>query len=327
MSSSYVILDVAARGVLYCTVPVLAGIFVYNRLTLGRCTSENQLKGKTVIITGANSGIGYETAKELARRGARVIIGCRNRSRAENAVKKLINETGNTNICWKELDTSSLKSVRAFADEVLSSEKKIHILINNAGIPGPKEKCMTEEGLEVTLATNYVGHFLLTNLLLPTLVDSAPSRIINLSSVAHFFGKLNFDDLQMEKKYNGDQAYTNSKLAVVLFTKELSRRLSGTGVTVNSVHPGVVDTPLAHGVTKVGGSAFNFFGRLFGTKSAEEGAQTSIHVAVSEEGGQLTGKYFTDCKPKLPWAIGQSEEKARKLWEATVKLTGLQAAF
>lgn len=309
---------------LYCAVLVLAGIFIYNRLTLGRCTSTNILTGKTVIITGGNSGIGYETARELARRDARVIIACRNPDRAEAAVTRLICETGNANICWKALDTSSLTSVRAFARDVLSFERNLHVLINNAGIAGTPTRCATADGVELIFATNYLGHFLLTNLLLPLLTKSSPSRVINLSSTAHFFGKMNFDDLQMERHFKSGQAYSNSKLAMILFTVELARRLSGTAVTVNAVHPGVVDTSLAHRLTKVGGTTFGIFSKLLGTKNAVEGAQTSVHVAVSDEGGLVTGKYFSDCRRASPWSAGRDLDAARKLWEASEKLTGLE---
>ncbi|XP_029844900.2 retinol dehydrogenase 12 [Ixodes scapularis] len=305
---------------------LLFGIFAYNRLTLGRCKSKNRMDGKTVVITGANTGIGYETAKELASRGARVILGCRNAQKAEAAVNQLVADTRNSNISWKLLDTSSMESVRAFAMEVLKATDSIHVLINNAGIAGPKERCVTEEGLEVTFATNYLGHFLLTNLLLPVLKSSSPSRIISLSSVAYMFGNIDFADLQsMSGKFVTGKVYSNSKLATVLFTTELARRLDGTGVTANVLHPGVVNTPLSRSLMKVGEPVFSILSTIFGVKSLVEGAQTSIHLAVADEVSDVSGAYFVDCKPKALSGRGRDPMAATKLWEASCRLVGMEA--
>ncbi|CAN7999984.1 unnamed protein product [Ixodes hexagonus] len=307
-------------------VALLFGIFAYNRLTLGRCKSKNRMDGRTVVITGANTGIGYETAKELASRGARVILGCRNAQKAEAAVDQLVADTGNPNISWKMLDTSSMGSVRTFAAEVLKTTDKVHVLINNAGIAGTKERCVTEDGFEVTFATNYLGHFLLTNLLLSTLKDSAPSRIISLSSVAYMFGNMDFADLQsMSGKFVSGKAYSNSKLATILFTRELARRLDGTGVTANVLHPGVVNTPLSRSLMKVGEPAFGILSTIFGVKSLVEGAQTSIHLAVADEVSDVSGAYFVDCKPKALSGRGMDPVAASRLWEASCQLLGLEA--
>lgn len=302
----------------------LLALFTYNRLTLGRCKSKNRMDGKTVVITGANTGIGYETAKELAARGARLVLGCRNAQKAEAATQSLIAETGNSNICWRLLDTSSLKSVRNFAQQVLASEEKVHVLINNAGIAGTKERCVTEEALEVTFATNYLGHFLLTNLLLPVLKRSVPARIINLSSVAYMFGEMDFDNLQMKTgKFVSGKAYSNSKLAMVLFTTELARRLHDTGVTANVLHPGVVNTTLSRSLMKVGEPAFSVLSTLFGNKNLVDGAQTSIYLAVADEVSDVSGEYFSDCKRKDVSRVARDVMVAKRLWEASELLAGL----
>lgn len=307
-------------------VALLFGIFAYNRLTLGRCKSKNRMDGKTVVITGANTGIGYETAKELASRGARVILGCRNAQKAEAAVDRLVADTRNSNVSWKLLDTSSMESVRTFAAEVLKATDRVDVLINNAGTSGPNERCVTEDGFEVTFATNYLGHFLLTNLLLPTLKHSAPSRIISVSSVAYAFGNMDFADLQSTSgKFSAGKAYSNSKLATVLFTKELARRLDGTGVTANVLHPGVVNTPLSRSLMKVGEPVFGILSTVFGVKSLVEGAQTSIHLAVADEVSDVSGAYFKDCKRKTPSGRGTDLVAASKLWEASCQLLGLDA--
>ncbi|XP_019782919.1 retinol dehydrogenase 13 isoform X1 [Tursiops truncatus] len=234
----------------------------------GACPSKTTIPGKTVIVTGANTGIGKQTALELARRGGTIILACRDLEKCEAAAKEIRGETLNHRVNARHLDLASLKSIREFAAKIseagciitpvtegeteshicphpcLPEEERVHILINNAAVM----RCphwTTEDGFEMQLGVNYLGHFLLTNLLLDKLKASAPSRIINLSSLAHVAGHIDFEDLNWEKrKYDTKAAYCQSKLAVVLFTKELSRRLQGTGVTVNALHPGVARTEL-----------------------------------------------------------------------------------
>lgn len=183
------------------------------------------LLGKTVIITGANTGIGKETARDLAWRKARVILACRDITKGLKAAAEIIESTGNENVEVKKLDLASFKSIKAFAEEVLMEEEKIDILINNAGYLGPYAK--TEDDLETTLQVNYLGPFLLTHLLLDKIKASSSSRIINVSSVQHRYGKINFDDLQGEKKYSRFTAYNQSKLALVMFTRLLAEKLKG----------------------------------------------------------------------------------------------------
>ena len=209
----------------------------------GVCHSKARLTGKTVIITGANTGIGLETAVDMAQRDARVILACRNRQKGENAVAEVKRRCSNQNVVFVQLDLASLKSVRAFATKVLKEEPRIDILINNAGVMHtPYTK--TEDGFELQFGVNHLAHFLLTNLLLDRIKESPSGRIVNLTSLGHKWGTINFDDLHGEKSYSQTGAYFQSKLANILFTRSLAKRLQGTNVTAYSVHPGAVNTEL-----------------------------------------------------------------------------------
>ena len=209
----------------------------------GVCTSKARLDGKTVIITGANTGIGKETAIDLARRGARVILACRSVERGEKAAVEVRERSGNENAEFRQLDLSSLASVRQFSAKILEEEPRIDILINNAGVMMcPYSK--TVDGFEMQFGTNHLGHFLLTNLLLDRIKEAPSGRIINVSSMAYRFGKINFDDLNSEQSYGEMRAYYQSKLANVLFTRSLAKHLEGTNVTANCLHPGAVTTEL-----------------------------------------------------------------------------------
>ncbi|XP_058281119.1 retinol dehydrogenase 13 isoform X3 [Hylobates moloch] len=225
-------------------------------VTGGACPSKATISGKTVIVTGANTGIGKQTALELARRGGNIILACRDMGKCEAAAKYIRGETLNHHVNARHLDLASLKSIREFAAKIIEEEERVDILINNAGVM----RCphwTTEDGFEMQFGVNHLGHFLLTNLLLDKLKASAPSRIINLSSLAHVAGHIDFDDLNWQtRKYNTKAAYCQSKLAIVLFTKELSRRLQGSGVTVNALHPGVARTELGRH-TGIHGSTFS----------------------------------------------------------------------
>ena len=210
-----------------------------------RCHSTKRLEGKTVVITGGNTGIGKETAVDLAKRGAKVIVGCRNMEKGKAALKEIQERSGSTDVFLEKLDLASLDSVRKFADSILKRASRLNILINNAGIMMcPYQK--TKDGFEMQFGTNHLGHFLLTMLLLELIKKSAPSRIINVSSIGHTLGsgKIHFDDINFERDYTPYEAYFHSKLANVLFTRELSKRLEGSHVTVNSLHPGAVKTDL-----------------------------------------------------------------------------------
>ncbi|XP_032704543.1 retinol dehydrogenase 13 [Lontra canadensis] len=293
----------------------------------GACPSKATIPGKTVIVTGANTGIGKQTAMELARRGGNVILACRDMEKCEAAAKDIRGETLNHRVRARHLDLASLKSIREFAAKITEEEKQVHILVNNAAVM----RCphwTTEDGFEMQFGVNYLGHFLLTNLLLDRLKASAPSRIINLSSLAHIAGHVDFDDLNWEKrKYDTRAAYCQSKLAIILFTKELSRRLQGTGVTVNAVHPGVARTELGRH-TGMHSSAFSSFtlGPVFWllVKSPELAAQTSTYLAVAEELEGVSGKYFDGLKEKAPAPEAEDEETAQRLWAESARLVGLE---
>ena len=220
---------------LYCLRKYFAG---------GVCTSKARLDGKTVIITGANTGIGLETAVDLAGRQARVILACRSSEKGEKAAVEVRRRSGNDNVVFRLLDLSSLESVRRFASTMLDEEPQIDILVNNAGVMAcPYTK--TVDGFEMQFGVNHLGHFLLTNLLLDRLKEAKAARIVNVSSIAYRGGKINFDDMNYEhSKYSSFSAYSNSKLANILFTRALAKRLEGTEVTVNVLHPGAVRTKL-----------------------------------------------------------------------------------
>ncbi|XP_066280167.1 retinol dehydrogenase 12-like [Branchiostoma lanceolatum] len=295
----------------------------------GVCRSNARLDGKTVVITGANTGIGKETARDIAKRGARVILACRDLTKAEAAAAEIRHDTGNGNVVIEKLDLASLKSVREFAARVNAKESRLDILINNAGIMTcPQWK--TKDGFEMQFGTNHLGHFLLTNLLLDLLKKSAPSRVVNVSSLAHTGGHIHFDDINLERSYNPIKAYCQSKLANVLFTKELDRKLQGTGVTTYSLHPGSIPSELQRHLDASYGWLYFFLkplfiaGLWFFGKTRQQGAQTSIHCAVSEGLETSSGQYFTDCAPTEPIPEAKDEAVAKKLWELSEKMVGLK---
>ncbi|KAI4898066.1 hypothetical protein NFI96_018069 [Prochilodus magdalenae] len=296
-------------------------------VTGGPCPSQAKIPGKTVVITGANAGIGKETARELAKRGGRIIMGCRDMEKCEAAAREIRGSTLNPHVYARHIDLASMKSIRSFAKMINQEEKRVDILINNAAVmrcpPGK-----TEDGFDMQLGVNYLGHFLLTNLLLDKMRDSAPSRVINLSSLAHIVGDIDFTDLNWDrKKFDTKKAYCQSKLAIVLFTRELARRLEGTGVTVNALHPGVVATELGRH-TGMHQSQFSstvlspFFYLLI--KSPELGAQPSVYLAVAEELEGVTGCYYDVLTEKEPAPKALDQEVAVKLWDISASLVGLE---
>lgn len=245
------------------------------------------MEGKICMITGANSGIGKATAKELARMGANVLMVCREKEKGELARNEIIEETGNDKIDLLLCDLSYPGQIRNLAMEFKENYQKLHVLINNAGVMLSK-RVMTDDGLEMNFTVNYLAPFLLTCSLIDILKKSTPSRIINVSSAAHRMAKLDFDDLQNQNtKYKLFKIYGKSKLALMLFTYELSRRLEGTGVTVNAVHPGLVNTNLGRDQSKFSQG----FAKLF-FKSPSKGAETSIYLASSPDVEGITGKYW-----------------------------------
>ena len=211
----------------------------------GVCRSKARLDGKTVIITGANNGIGLETAVDLAKRNAaRVILACRSVERGEKAAVEVRKRSNNDNVVFRQLDLASLESVRKFAAKILEEEPRIDILINNAGVMALPERKLTKDGFEMQFGTNHLGHFLLTNLLLDRLKEAPSARIVNVSSVAYKMGSIKMDNLNSEHSYTSWGAYCQSKIANILFTRGLSKRLEGTNVTANALHPGAIFTGL-----------------------------------------------------------------------------------
>ncbi|XP_057680378.1 retinol dehydrogenase 12, like [Corythoichthys intestinalis] len=282
----------------------------------GPWVSEARLEGKTVLITGANTGIGKEAAADLATRGARVIMACRDLSKAEAAVKEVKERSLNDNVVCMKLDLADTKSIREFAQAVNEGEPNVNILINNAGVMVcPYAK--TVDGFEMQIGVNHFGHFLLTFLLLDLLKRSQPSRVVTVSSMAHLLGSIKLDDINSERSYNKQRAYSQSKLANVLFTRSLAKRLQGTGVTTYCLHPGVVQTDLWRHLD----GPQRFFVNLASpfTKTTEQGARTTIYCAVEPALENQSGGYYSDCAAANCSAAGKNDELAEKLWELSCK--------
>ena len=277
------------------------------------------MKGKTVLVTGATSGIGVETAADLAGRGAKVVITARDATRGTTTIETIRARTPDADVTVMDLDLVSLGAVRRFAAEFLDRFDALHVLVNNAGAMFDKRR-ITDDGFEMTFQVNHLSPFLLTNLLLDRIKASAPARIVNVSSSSHRGATLDFDDLQSESGYRGLQVYGKSKLCNVLFTRELVRRLDGKGVTANSLHPGTVRT----GITKEGG--FLAIGSKIAAPfflSPKKGAATSIYLAASPDVEGKTGGYYVKSRSIAPSAAAQDDDAARKLWGISEQLVGL----
>lgn len=281
------------------------------------------MSGKTVLVTGATGGIGKATALGLARMGAQVAITGRDRGRSEDAASEILAAGGREAQVFVA-DLSSQSEVRRLAGEVLQSHSRIDVVVNNVGGYW-NTRHVTVDGLERTFALNHLAPFLLTNLLLDRLQQSAPARVVTVSSHAHAQGRIDFDDLQGERSYSGSRAYDQSKLANVLFTYELARRLGDSAVTANALHPGVAST--SFGAEDPGGVQRLFvpFMRPF-MKAPEQGAQTSIHLASAPDLEQVTGRYFTNSKAKRSSKRSYDRVAAARLWEVSEDLVGLRAA-
>ena len=278
------------------------------------------MKDRVVMITGANSGIGKAASLALAKMGANVIMVARNQEKGEDARSEIVKESQNNSVDLLVADLSSLESVRKLATDFQKKYSKLHVLVNNAGLFNQRRK-VTTDGYENTFATNYLAPFLLTNLQLPTLEASAPSRIINVSSVGHYNGHVNFDDLNLEKEYGGWKAYGQSKLALVLFTHELAKELQGTGVTVNAVHPGTVATNIW--TRPLGPAGFIMaLPKLF-MASPKQGAETIVYLASSDDARDLNGEYLEKLKVKKSSDESYDEQVAQRLWDISAKLTHL----
>jgi NAD(P)-dependent dehydrogenase (short-subunit alcohol dehydrogenase family) len=282
---------------------------------------ENALRGKVILVTGATSGIGLETARQLADMGAAVIGVGRNLEKSAAAAEQVRQESGNPQVEYLNADLSSQEQIRRLVEGFRSRYERLDVLVNNAG--GFFNKYVeTADGIELTFALNHLNYFLLTSLLLDLLVKSTPARVVNVSSDAHRNGRINFDDLEGKQHYNGWRAYAQSKLANVLFTYELARRLEGTGVTANALHPGFVATGFGHNNRDLVGWGTRLAQRV-AARTPEQGAQTSNYLAASPAVEGVTGKYFVDKKPVPSSPLSYDQSVARQLWEVSAAMTGL----
>jgi NAD(P)-dependent dehydrogenase (short-subunit alcohol dehydrogenase family) len=280
--------------------------------------AKSNMQGKVCLVTGSSSGIGKVTARELAKMGATVVMVCRNRTKGEAAQAEIKAASGNAQVDLIVADLSKLSEVRRVASEFKQSYTQLHVLVNNAGGIHSEHK-VTSDGLEFTFATNYLAPFLLTHLLLDVLKASAPARIVNVSSVAHTRGKVDFADLQGTRRYSFTKAYGQSKLALIYFTYELADQLKGTGVTVNALHPGVVASNFNDGMKGlayvIGAVIYTFVGI-----TVERGAQTTLYLATSPEVEGVSGKYFSDCKEVSSSRLSYDVTVRQRLWNVSQEL-------
>jgi NAD(P)-dependent dehydrogenase (short-subunit alcohol dehydrogenase family) len=282
------------------------------------------MTGRACVITGANSGIGKATALGLAQLGAGVAMVCRDRIKGEAARAEIAAQTGNPDVALFVADLSSQAQVRRVAGELTARYPALHVLIHNAGLQLP-QRTLSADGIEMTLAVNHLAPFLLTHLLWEALRAGAPARVIVVSSMVHKWGALDLDNVQLERGYSMDRAYAQSKLCNVLFTRALTRRLAGAGVTANSLEPGLVKTEFARAYT--GAQAWfvrNIWLPLFG-QSPEAGARTSIYLAASPEVATVSGGHFAKQRPAHVAALAQDDGLAERLWALSEQLTGLSA--
>jgi NAD(P)-dependent dehydrogenase (short-subunit alcohol dehydrogenase family) len=280
------------------------------------------LTGRTCLVTGATSGIGEETALGLARHGARVLIVGRSRERGERSLARIRAESGNGAVELLLADLASLAATRRLAQEVLETCPQLHVLVNNAALL-TRRRSTSVDGFETMFAVNHLAHFLLTNLLLERLVASAPARIVNVTSGAHRIGRIDLEDLQSERRFGAWLSYGRSKSANILFTTELTRRLEGTGVTANSVHPGGVATRLGLDDSLLSRAVARLFKPLLLTPA--RGAATSLYLAMAPELEAVSGRYFAEEREARPSRHSQDPELARRLWQLSAELTGVGA--
>ncbi len=287
-----------------------------------------RMEGRTVVITGGNSGIGKAAATALASAGARVVITARNGRRGAVARDDIAAASGSDAVELSVFDLADLSSVRAGAADLLERCPRIDVLLNNAGLI-LSERALSADGYEATFATNHLGPFLLTELLLDRLKASAPSRIVNVASTAHTYARrgMDFDDLMAERGYKAMEVYGRSKLANILFTTELADRLEGTGVTANSLHPGMVATGYARDGDTTGFMAWGIkvFAHLPISLRPEQGARTSVYLCSSPDVAAVTGGYFARCRPKTPSANARDRAAAARLWEVSEELVARAA--
>jgi len=286
---------------------------------LWKLKEENMGNNRVVLVTGANSGMGKETSIELAKSGAVVVMLCRSKTRGELARTEVIDLSGNHSVELMICDLGSQKSIRDFCLEFKKKYKRLDVLVNNAGVilPGRHE---TIDGFELQFGVNHLGHFLLTHLLLDLLIESAPSRIINVASGAHKIGKIHFEDINLKKNYRVWRAYAQSKLANILFTYELAERLKDTKVTVNCLHPGAVATSM--GINRDTGFG-TFITRILKPffQTSAKGAETASYLATSHNVDEISGKYFYRKKPISSSKKTYDRTLAKKLWDLSEEMT------
>jgi len=295
------------------------------RSTAEEVSAGVDLLGRNAIVTGANTGIGLETTRALALRGARVVMACRNLEKAETARQQILHQSADgiapDALEIMQLDLASLASVRTFARQILDAGRPLQLLINNAGIMIPDRR-LTEDGFEAQFGVNHLGHFLLTTLLLDALEAGAPARVVNVSSAAQQMAALTeeLEDLNWERRsWSGWRAYGSSKLMNCLFTNELQRRMGGSGVVSNALHPGIVATELARDQTwgmKIVGLLM-----LPAMKNAAQGAATSVLLATASEYASEGGGYYADCRPARPARLAGDPDTQRRLWALSEELT------
>ncbi len=286
------------------------------------------MQGSICLITGATSGIGRATAFELARRGATVVVVGRNREKSARTIERIIRNTGNQSVDYLLADLASQKEIHILAQQFQSKYSRLDVLVNNAGTIAWTRQ-LSPDGIELTFALNHLSYFLLTNLLLDVLKSGAPSRIINVSSAAHMGAEIDLEDIQNPRRYRGLQAYGQSKLANLMFTYELARRLQGTGVTVNACHPGLVATNLpANSKMPLGWLSRPILRSILAVagRSATQGSKTVVYLATAHDVTGVTGRYFVDEVDTPSSPASYDTNMASGLWELSSQLTGISPA-
>ena len=281
------------------------------------------MHGKVCVVTGATGGIGRITARELARRGAAIVIIGRNRERGEAAAAEA-RAVGGASAAFLAADLSSQNDIRRLAGEILERHPRIDVLVNNAGGMF-RRRSLSPDGIEMTFALNHLSYYLLTHLLLPALAQASAARIVNVASAAHRGVELDFNNLQGERGYRGLKVYKRSKLANICFTFALARRLESSTVTVNALHPGFVATDIGARSDWMATLAWRLVSRF--AIDVEKGAQTSIHLAASTDVEGVNGRYFSECKPAAPSAPACDRDVQRRLWDVSAEMTGVPPSW
>lgn len=299
-------------------VVILIGLKLWLEPVKSVCKCKTKLNGKVALVTGGNSGIGLETAKDLAKRGARVIIASRDAKKAEFAIANITKEIEDVNIEFRYLDLSSFTNIRKFAEDFNRTFDRLDILVNNAGCAGLKKR-FTDDKIDLVMQINYLGPFLLTNLLLHKLKSSRPSRIVIVSSYGHKFCQFDPNDLRGLKTEGYWYRYANSKLCNILWMRALATKVPR-GITVNALHPGLVKTDICKRMAPLSKNIVLFVTRIL-FRNAKEGAQTTIHLCVAPELEYSTGLYYSDCRPSSISSLAQNNELAERIWAESIRLT------